>query len=365
LQEFSFTVRPGPAALRSPSFILLRSKMGWFHLGKVRRTRAVATFGIALDLYDVRRVQMNFALMEELAVKNGLYLAVSGDEVSSLSRLFFEIRTELLRANPELTEDYFVFRAFAPESDIPVQLGDGIATGFRLFHRTVPVGGFYSGLQEQEIFDLDIQSFIDGPVRYDPYGRCEYVVGDRQLLLYKVDRKRLEKCLGIDLVYNFVDEGRCVFVQYKCQGRDGKPYYFSADRNIGREMERMQNIPGCLACLNRARPLSELRLCACSAFVKLCRREVHMHHNVPRGSYYPLCIWSYMMAERAGQGIQVDSRPHLSNEVFNECVRGGLIGTSRSQTRSLQDLIDPSGGDERVRLVFEERRLGSAQMADA
>lgn len=355
--EFSFTVGRD-AEIQAPSFIVLISRENsTVRLAKVRRIRKVATLDTALDLYDVCRAHIDRDRVARWAAREQIPLPTSEQPVTAMTKLYFSIRDELLLSNPELTRDYFEFHAYSPDSVIPVQLGDAVATGLRIFERTAPLNGHYKGLQEQEIFDLDIQSFFDGPVRCDPLGRYHYEKGDRLLLIHKVDRKQLEKCIGVDLVYNNVDEQRCVFIQYKCQGHNGKPYYCNSDKTLLREVDRMQQIPGLQECRNLASSLADARLCGCSVFLKLCRREVPIHHKVPRGAYFPLCVWRHLMDKYKGAGIDVDVRPHLTNDMFSEAFHAGLIGTTPRQTQELQDYLDPAGRDDRVRLVFEERRL--------
>lgn len=360
LHEFSFTAlgRTSEPDIGAPSYILLQTSSGTVLLGKIKRTRKVATIGKALDLSEVRQVLLDSELRKKWTAQHHVTLPIEKDEVMDLSAIFDVVKADLLRLNSDLTEDYFSFRVFSPDSDIPVQFGDAVASGLRIFFpREPPLNRNYKNLHEQNILLLDIQTFIEGPIMVDPHGRVRFVSGERELIIHKVDSDELERCLGIDLVYNYRDEERCVFIQYKCQKNNGRPYYFSSDDRIKGQVERMRRIPGIDSCPNLSRRLSDARLCGCSAFVKVCRREIHMHHNIPQGAYFPLCVWRQLMADPGQAGVHVRVRPHLSNEVFTECVRGGTIGTSADQTRYLHDWLYKPTEDERVRLIFEERLL--------
>ena len=148
------------------------------------------------------------------------------------------IKNCILKSNPTIIdESYFLFDDTFVDDEIVIEATDAIYTGFRIFG--TPVHDI-PNLREQQILDFDLEIlFADAEkLGVTPDGKHFFDHGSRRLYLHKVDRTPIEECLGVDLIYNLLDQRRLVFVQYKCQRAQGK-YYRASDASHDSEIERM------------------------------------------------------------------------------------------------------------------------------
>jgi hypothetical protein len=273
-------------------------------------------------------------------------LSVVPDEKSDL------VKNAILRNNTgTVDESYFVFSNNRPKTDVPFQTSDAFHTALRIFGirpESIPP------LREQQILDFDITSIFADALKLGstPDGKHFFEYNRRRLYLHKVDRTPIELCLGVDLIYNFLQEKRLVFVQYKCQQPKGK-YHPSSDSSHNSELQRMEFIPGLSDCPNLTIPDERsARLCHCPVFIKLCKRELSAAQVVPVGVYYPLCIWKCVVGHH--RGVSIRNEPHLTNGHFQELVRNGLIGSTPSQSQDIEEHLIRESNDNRLKLVFEE-----------
>lgn len=349
-----------------PSFLVwfFRDTENEALLCKISRTTKPADIGMTIHLYDVRRIHLvSYGIFNSVFTESQLNLDMSGkDQVSDmlLMRDLFVVpdsKTDLvkkaiLKSNKHtIDESYFTFNESPANSELQVQSSDAFQTALKIFGlnpQNIPE------LREHQILDFDIERFFDRSEKLlnTPDGKHLFKHNGRKLYLHKVDRTKIEECLGVDLVYNFLDEKRLVFVQYKCQKPNGK-YYPNSDKSHDSEIERMKSIPGLDSCPNLQLDNDfSARLCRCPVFIKLCKREVLPIHSVPLGVYFPLCIWQYLVSKH--NGLTVKNTPHFNNKHFQELVKTGLIGSTQSQSDDINSHLIELSNDNRLKLVFEE-----------
>lgn len=354
--------------LQHPSFLiwLLRDTDGEALLCKIRKTSRPADIGMKIHVFDVRTIRISaHGLLNTIYPEKDVW--ESGRDQAADMMLFRDlfavpeekygtVKKAILRSNQgSLDESYFEFVDPIQSSEIAVAFNDAIQTGFRIFGQ-VPI---LDPLREDQILDFDIRTMFRDmdAVGSQPDGKHFFSKAGKRVYLHKVDRTKIERYLGVDLIYNFLDERRLVFVQYKCQKTEGK-YYVSNDASHNEEVARMSSIPGSKDCFNNTESeISDLRLCRCPIFIKLCKREISDAHDIPIGVYYPLCIWCGLVKSQTG--LSVSDQPHFNNDQFQKFVRNGLIGSTASQSLEIENHLISEANDNRLKLVFEETEENS------
>lgn len=364
-KDFSF-VLDSYRDIEIPSFLIwfYRDTNGKALLAKIRRTTRPADLGIKVYVTDPVTIQLYVhGLLDSVYPDPEEQVGLSPKELANELMLMRDmfivpddksqlVKDRILRDNRgTVDESYFTLSDGVPDDELFVEAADAYYTGFRLFglprHEVPP-------LREEQVLASDLANIFagleKGQVTAD--GKHVFKYRGRRLYLQIVDRTPYEATLGVDFIYNFLDERRAVFVQYKCQKRGGK-YYRSGDESHDFEVARMSEIPGLGLCPNLT--ATNLRLCRCPVFVKLCKREIAEAHDIPLGVYHPLCLWKWHVGQRAG--LSIEDEPHFNNQQFQQLVKTGLIGSTPEQTQEIERHLIGKGLDARLKLIFEEERI--------
>lgn len=364
--QFSFVVDEFQE-INVPSFLL------WLYpdkdrealICKIRTVTRPTDIGMAVRVYDKRRIRISVSgILNSIAPGKPANLSGKdlAENVRGISALFLIpddkatlVRNAILKNNSEsIDESYFELSAAQADSEVWVEATDGFQTAFRIFGFRVPI---ISPFREPKLIDLDIQNLFpkDSFRLMTPDGRYFFEHQGKRLYLHNVDKHPIEQYLGVDLIYNFLDERRAIFIQYKCQRSKGK-YYPSSDGSHEDEVRRMEQIPGLSGCYNlENRKLVEARLCRCPVFIKLCAREIPEGHSVPTSAYFSLCVWKQLVTDH--RGLSVKNQPHFNRDQFQDLVRCGLIGSTPDQTLQIEQHLITTANDPRLRLVFEEEAI--------
>lgn len=335
-------------------------------LCKVRRITKPANHGMRLHLLEAVPIRLKrhgllntiypAVLDEGVPERDHVMRSLSRREIVSVPDDRFDVvKNVIIKSNSgTIDESYFIFDERSPNTELMIEATDAMHTGVRLT-------GFPAHdipeLREPQVLDFDMATLFDDTVRtgVSPDGKHFFEHGNRRVYLHKVHDTAIETCLGVDLIYNYLDQRRLVFVQYKCQKKRGR-YYHGNDEYHDREVERMAAIPGLSDCFNVAcSDLALLRLCRCPVFVKLCAREIANSHSIPVGVYFPLCVWRWQTKQRPG--ISVKDEPHINSRQFQELVRVGFIGSTRQQSVEIEQHLIAKANDSRLKLIFEEERI--------
>jgi len=354
---FSFTYHRGDVQAKSIIVWIPSDSSTVALLAKIKRTRHSTTIGLNIEIVDA---------MEIRVFESGLLSALE-----SLSHHVFEpeftpsrfillppadaeqVKRIVLKNNQDVPSDYFETWQEPDTSTLAFELREALATGLSIFgfdRKQLP------SLTEAQVLDWELGVFAkqEGGNRESlmPTGGFVLERGGRQLRLHKVHQTAIEKCLGVDLIYQEVQERRLVFVQYKCPKKGEKAYYHRNDKNHDSELERMMALPGIGECLNHSHSLGECRLCRCSAFFKLCKREIAEGQELPHGVYYPACVWKHHVS--ANPGIKLSLSHHFNNESFRHLFRGGMIGSTPAQFQQLMEALPIKTNNDRISVIFEE-----------
>ncbi|MFA5197583.1 MAG: hypothetical protein WC437_04145 [Patescibacteria group bacterium] len=328
-----------------------------FYITKIKRKDKITTFDHRISCVDVREITFSLPdiikllnLKESRFTKSEIILLIA-EKNPKLNNLIEYIK----RSNFNL-EGYFNKKELKPlrlSIETSVQVIDAFATAFDIFglnrHN-------YTRLSEEQIMDWEIEK-LSPFMSADPDGKRYLEMGNKKLYIQKVHNTAIERCLGVDLIYNFIGEHRVIFIQYKCFNHDNKKYYKSKDTNSELEIKRMTDFDFIRNCQNiSTQELTDLRICDCPMFVKLCSREISEKKEEPYGYYYAVCVWRFLTKQEKSF-IDYDDEPKISNSLFKDLVRAGLIGTIKQEAKLIDDKLLKDFADNRLTLIFTEKKV--------
>jgi hypothetical protein len=174
-----------------------------------------------------------------------------------------------------------------------------------------------------------------------------------RLTIMNVNRHKIERTLGVDLLYYHDSYKSYVMVQYKrmLKNKDeGEAVYRLGDKSYHDELRRMQEFEGLLM---KAKPhllfdLNDYRLHSGTAYFKLCPAEVIdlTSTDMIKGMYIPLDYWELLLKSpktvgpKGGKQLTFDNvERYFNNTLFVELVQAGWIGSKLMQTAALTDLV--------------------------
>jgi hypothetical protein len=235
---------------------------------------------------------------------------------------------------------------------------------------------FLQGLERARLFEdsaiaNDVQYFGDWrPIRRNVVGTIEFH-GNRQVVtVINVNRTRVERSTGVDLIYYHHEHDAYTMVQYKRMARaavegahETAVYRPRSDRSLPLELRRM-------AVLNRevppTRTLAGFRLHQGAAFIKLCP-PLHLDPTsaeLIRGMYLPLRFFELLLdsdearGRRGGVRITFETAGrHLNNTQFIELVQSGWIGSHDLASQTIHRLVRSGLNGGRSVLLAWSREL--------
>ena len=184
--------------------------------------------------------------------------------------------------------------------------------------------------------------------------------GNRSLRVGDVNATKLERILGVDLIYRHLDSDTFVLVQYKKMTRDAhRKWSYRPDAQLDAELERMRKVD--TTAVDAAANPATWRLYPRGCFLKLVRPPEFFDPTSDRllsGIYLPLLYLDELFAAH-----EESRRPHLgyntvdrymTAELFVALVREGWIGTRGVTTRAIQTLVGAAVGAQRSVIIAEE-----------
>jgi hypothetical protein len=340
------------------SFLIFRiRKNSDVYIGKVFNKRRVTTFENAITLREIINLgKLNLAELINNTHRQDKARKIleSTDPVCLSIAKSNEIQRALQQTNL-VNDQYFKFDLLVGDyPDLIPQSIDAINTALSIFGLNP---NDFPRLNEEQILDFDFNSIFPEPLERTVDGKLFFEHNNKRLYLQKVHRTPIEKCLGVDLIYNFIDDQRLIFIQYKCLTNE-KKFYKSGDKHFPEELQRMKKIPGISDCQNFAVHKREnLRLCGCPVYIKLSAREIKGRRKTPYSFYYPICIWDFIYSSKELPYLTLDDQPRITNEHFNELVKAGLLGSLPNQSKDINYYLIENSKDERLKLIFEESKI--------
>jgi len=187
--------------------------------------------------------------------------------------------------------------------------------------------------------------------------------GHHQLRVGNVNATRLERVLGVDLIYRHIDNDTFVLVQYKKMTRDAAGNWgYRADRQLDIELERMRRVDA--ADTGPVTDPATWRLYAKGCFLKLVRPPTSFDPTSDRllsGIYLPIQYLDDLLQDSANRGEARSGRlgydtvdRYLTAGLFVDLVRQGWIGTRGLTTRAIEALVQSAIGEQHSVVVAEE-----------
>jgi hypothetical protein len=229
-------------------------------------------------------------------------------------------------------------------------------------------GGYLSRLayepREEVLSGYDASRFPDwSPM---PSSRADWTIftdGRHHMRVGNVNATKLERILGVDLIYRHLDTDTFVLVQYKKMIPDPKGgFSYRPDKQLYDEIARMRKVDS-TANIATANP-GTWRLYPQGCFVKLVRPPKHFDPTSDRllsGIYLPVPYLDELLTDSNARGM--GHRPrlgfgtvdrYLTTGLFASLVREGWIGTRGVATRAIERLVEAAVGSERSVVVAEE-----------
>lgn len=182
-------------------------------------------------------------------------------------------------------------------------------------------------------------------IQSDVTGRALFEKGDEQLEVFTANRRDLEHCLGVDLIYVNRTKQNMVMLQYKMLEPAGKvddqvDWVYRPDAKLDAEITRMKKFSSA----HSPEP-QEYRLNPGIFYLKFVKRDASLAGG---GIITPLEHFEKLRADPASKGprkgIRVSYRTlggrYLRQTPFLDLVKCGYIGAHAATTAHLRVLID-------------------------
>ena len=167
------------------------------------------------------------------------------------------------------------------------------------------------------------------------------------LTVLNANRTRIERTLGVDLVYYNHQFNSFVLVQYKrLRGGENPVYRPTNDNSLTREIERMRAFERGMIPIEQN--YRSYRLIESPFFFKLCKSQTTGDWNgrMLPGMFFPLSLWDLLMQSESvigvhgGTAIGFDSaKRRFNNTEFIQLVKQGWIGTTNADSERINNII--------------------------
>jgi hypothetical protein len=172
----------------------------------------------------------------------------------------------------------------------------------------------------------------------DITGRALFKKGEERLEVFTANKRDLEYCFGVDLVYVNLTMNNMVMLQYKMLDSESEDWVYRLDQQLDIEIKRMNNFRG------RSNPdLNEYRINPLAFFFKFVKRVPSYDGDI----IISLDHFEKMKEESAlvgpKNGLRLSYRElngyYLRQTSFIELIRYGYIGTYSKDTANFKALI--------------------------
>ena len=199
-------------------------------------------------------------------------------------------------------------------------------------------------------------------IKSDVTGRALFVKGEDELEVYTANRRDLEHCFGVDLIYINLTKKSVVMLQYKMLEPAGKlndqtDWIYRPDKQLDVEIARMK----AFAADNRPGP-DEYRLNAQVFYLKFVRRDAALAKG---GIITPLDHFESIRADPSFKGLKGGLRlsyralngQYLRQTPFLDLVRCGYVGAHAGTTANLTVLINEILNGNKAVVAAIQRRV--------
>ena len=202
-------------------------------------------------------------------------------------------------------------------------------------------------------------------------GAVEFRKGDRRLTVVNVNRTKIERTLGVDLIYYHHHFNSFVMVQYKRMTVENDlthVYRPNSDASYGAEIKRMRAFQSGNA--GKAGPANPpaFRLDSNPFYFKLCRPVTYnlSSTDLIKGMYLALDYWELLLSSpmvrgpKGGIAIRYKNvGRYINNSLFIQLVQDGWVGSREDVSAAIGKLV--RSGLEGNRSIF----LAVSEKADS
>ena len=364
-----------------------------------RRGKKVATrkYHITFQNY-VRFEPISFDEIEktiESRIRSHFIRVSSGEGSRVPPKTWTSVFNVVKKLRPEATNDldelerirnssYQVFEGLG--FDVLMQEKDAFGLALKIFGINLPnvllewtppdeyqLPPFLQGLTNIKISE-DVMISNDSNVFGDWMAFKRYQVGaiefrrrdrDEVLTIMNVNRTKIEKTLGVDLLYYHHKFKSFVLVQYKrMEKQNGKFIYRPIDVSYKTELQRMKDFQTKHSVSSDISLPEEYRLYPKGFYFKLCELETFKpsSNSLISGMYIPIDYWEILMdyqktkGPRGGILISRDNVDrYIHNTLFVELVQNGWIGSRGLNTDVITKIVyDSLNNDKSVMIAISK-----------
>lgn len=199
-------------------------------------------------------------------------------------------------------------------------------------------------------------------MKSDLSGRAVFERGEEQLEVFTANRRPLEKCFGVDLIYLNVKKKNIIMMQYKMldpltdDSRD-TDWIYRPDNQLDKEIRRMKQFT-----VDHMPEKNEYRLNSSFFYLKFVKRDGLLKSG---NIIMPLDHFEIFRNDPASKGpkgaIRVSYKnlngSYLRQKAFLELIQSGYIGSHANTTKQLMILVDSILNSDRAVVAAIQRPL--------
>jgi hypothetical protein len=255
----------------------------------------------------------------------------------------------------------------SPEYQRLIQERDAVQIAVRIFGVTdelekpywaIPDSSYYMSFlehinQDQSIEDRMIEHDairLLGPWSMDHVtGAAIFRKPGNRMVVLNVNRDKIERALGVDLIYYNERYEALTLVQYKRMTESGGmvAFWLKSDSNFQKELDRMIEFSQGFISTDQPRELQQYRLHAGSCFFKFCptNQSELLPNEMIKGMYLPMDYLQLLInvgavGPRGGRVLTYDNAGRwMSNTLFIHLVQEGWIGSRLRHPGRLAEFI--------------------------
>jgi hypothetical protein len=181
-------------------------------------------------------------------------------------------------------------------------------------------------------------------VKSDVTGRALFEKDGETLEVYTANRRELEHCLGVDLIYFNLTKKASVLIQYKmleAQRQSGSTdWIYRPDGKLEDELSRMRKLDRDFSAAS-----GEYRLNPTALYLKFVKRDAAIRNGtivIPLDHFDVLVSSSAALGPKGGLRISYDALKgsYLRQTAFLELVRSGYIGSYAQGTEHIRRIVE-------------------------
>jgi hypothetical protein len=202
----------------------------------------------------------------------------------------------------------------------------------------------YLNVIEDQLIFKDSRCFGDWKIiDEDIHSICTLSNGINRVTIIYANRTKIENNTGVDLIYFDHVNNSYIFVQYKRLAEEHGKYIYrpKSDRNLNKELDLMKRLE-----LNLSNDRSDYKINDQVFYFKFCRGKQEVYtKGLSNGFYMPkdYFLQSIELQKEKGKPNVISYETitrYLTNTVFIELIKSGLIGTKIDDAKLISNIIE-------------------------